>query len=135
MVAVNPISRDPVTKALDAGAIRLALVISSLVGGELTVFHGWRQPAEKQLYFHLSESEAESLIRATESHAADALAHLVDPFGRSLTASRIELKRRAAEEIIPAFGVAEGIDIVITGAQSETGIWRLFYSGARQNGF
>lgn len=132
LVTVNPISRDPVTKALDAGAIRLALAIRSLLGGELTVLHAWLQPAERKLYFYLSTSKAEALIRATERRAADALDHLVDTFGRSLTTARIKLKRGAVEEIGPALAVAEGIDIVITGARSGMGIWRLLFGSTAE---
>ena len=37
------------------------------------------------------------------------------------------MRRGAAEEVIPSFVVAEGIDIVVTGARGETGIWPLLF--------
>jgi universal stress protein E len=132
LVAVNPISDDPLTNALDAGAIQLALVISNLLDGKITVFHAWRQPAEKKVYLYLTEAEAESCLRTTERHASDALVRLVDSFGQSMTGCRIELKRGAEEKIIPAFVVSEGIDVVITGARPETGIWRLLFGSTAE---
>lgn len=132
LVAVNPVSADPVTKSLDAGAIRLALRISGLLDGEITVFHAWRQPAEKKIYRYLTEAESDSCIRATEAQAADVLTRLVNSFGPAMTGSRIELRRGAVEEIIPAFVVSEAIDIVIVGARTETGIWRLLFGSTAE---
>jgi hypothetical protein len=84
LVAVNRVSDDPVTKALDAGAIQLALLIRSLLDGKITMFHAWRQPAEKKVDLYLTEAEAELCIRVTEMQAAHALVCLVNSFGQSL---------------------------------------------------
>jgi len=132
-VAVNPLSPDARANGLDVGAIQFALLIRRHLDGEITVFHAWQPPAEKKMHVYLTEAEAESAIRATETRADDDLARLVDSFGQSLAGCRIASKRGAEEKIIPAFVVSEGIDIVITGAQPETGIWRFLFGSTAEN--
>jgi nucleotide-binding universal stress UspA family protein len=130
LVAVDPVSPDPVTKALDAGALRFALRIRGLLNGEITIFHAWNQPAEKKLRRY--PAQAESSIRATEGHAADLLLRFVSSFGPGAAGSRIELGRGAVEEVVRAFVVSEGIDIVIAGAPARTGISRLLFGSTAE---
>jgi hypothetical protein len=102
---VNRVSDDPVTKALDAGAIQLALLIRSLLDGKITMFHAWRQPAEKKVDLYLTEAEAELCIRVTEMQAAHALVCLVNSFGQSLTGDSGEAERWFRKEAERYFGM------------------------------
>jgi universal stress protein E len=133
VAAVDASDPDPVTQALNLQAIEMALLLAGLEGGPVTVLQAWRPFAEKKLSVRATEAEFDWSLQETHRRAGDDLSRLVNSFEPRLAKARIELRKGFAEEVIPAFVVAEGIDIVVTGTRGETGIWhRLFGSTAER---
>jgi universal stress protein E len=127
---VDADAAEPVTQSLNVKSIEMALLLASLEKGSVTVLHAWRPYAERKLSVHASEAESDASVVDARNRAADALALLTDSFGPRL--SRVELRRGLPEDVIPAFAVAEGIDIVVTGTKGETGIWRRLFGSTAE---
>ena len=132
LAAVNVLTHDPLTEKLNARAIQVAARIASLLDGEITVIHAWRQPAEERLHGHLAPAHFDAVLHHTANGAAEALRRTVDSFGGAVRGCRIELRRGAAERVIPKFVVDEGIDIVVTGTRGERGIWPLVFGSTAE---
>jgi universal stress protein E len=132
LAAVNVLTYDRLTEALNASAIRFAARIASLLDGDIIVFHAWRQPAEKRFLGHLAPAHFGALLQTAAGRVAEALHRLVGSFGGPLRGCRIELRRGPAEQAIPRFVVDEGIDIVVAGARGERGIWPLVFGSTTE---
>jgi nucleotide-binding universal stress UspA family protein len=133
VAAVDASDADPVTQALNVQAVEMALLLAGLEDGSVIVLQAWRPFAEKKLSVRATEAEFDWSLQETHRRAADDLARLVNSFGPRFAGARIELRKGFAEDVIPEFVVAEGIDIVVTGTRGETGLWhRLFGSTAQR---
>jgi nucleotide-binding universal stress UspA family protein len=133
VAAVDASSPDSVTQILNRKAIEMALQLARAAGGSVIVLQAWRPVAEKQLSVYATEEEFALSVDEAHCRAGNDLALLVDSFGDRLAGVRVELRKGLPEEVIPAFVVAEGVDIVVAGARGETGIWhRLFGSTAER---
>jgi universal stress protein E len=132
LAAVNVFTHDPLTEELNASVLHLAARIAHMLEGRITVLHAWRQPAEERLHSHLAPLHFDALLHNTAHSAEEALRQTVASFGGLLRACRVELRRGAAERVIPRFVVDEGIDIVVAGARGERGIWPFVFGSTAE---
>lgn len=89
--------------------------------GGLIVFQAWDAFAADMLRSRYSEKDFESYVHA----AADAARADVDAFLKTVElpeGAQVELREGTPEEVLPAYVVSEGIDLVVMGTIARTGI-------------
>ena len=132
--AVGPGAQRPPTKVVAAihanpgedeeqqlNARIIAAAAEMAPAGGLIVFQAWEAFAADMLRSRYSEDEFRGYVKAAADAARadmDGLLKTVDlPQG-----SRIELREGTPEEVLPAYVVSEGIDLVVMGTIARTGI-------------
>jgi nucleotide-binding universal stress UspA family protein len=84
----------------------------------------WQPFAEKRVLSHSTDEEFSAYLDSTRSRIKQDLARLVDSFDERLAGVQVELRRGQIENVIPAFAVAEGVDVVVMGTRGRAGITR-----------
>jgi nucleotide-binding universal stress UspA family protein len=122
--AVDASAEDPVKRRLNRKIIEVALLLTHLQEGSLILLQAWRPFAEKRVLSHSTDEEFSAYLNSTRSRIKQDLARLVESFDDHLAGVQLELRRGDVEEVLPAFAVAEGIDVVVMGTMGRTGIAR-----------
>jgi len=89
--------------------------------GQLIVFQAWNAFAADMLRTRYSEEEFAAYVKA----AQDSARGNVDDFLRTVPLpanARVELREGTPEDVLPAFVVSDGVDLVVMGTVARTGI-------------
>jgi len=122
LVAVHANPEDEEEQQLNRKIIGLAGSIGALYGASVTLFQAWTAFGEELLRSRMTDEEMTNYVEEARANAAanlDALASSAGPEAARMTS---ELRKGHPEEVIPAFVVSEGIDLVVMGTVARTGI-------------
>jgi universal stress protein E len=120
--AVHASPDDASEHEMNVKIIELALFIADLERGSLVLLQAWRPFGEHGILSHTSDEEFSAYVHAVERRSAESLTQLKASFGGYLAGVQADLHRGEAEEVIPEFVVAQGIDLVVLGTVARTGI-------------
>ncbi len=120
LAAIDASTDKPDEQALNAKIIELTLLMASCLGAAPPqLLHAWAPFAELKVRRHSTDERFAAYVEDARQGAAASLARLVQTVeGRTQPL----LRRGAADEVIPAFVVAEGIDLVVMGTVARSGI-------------
>lgn len=119
VAAIHANPGDDEEQQLNARIIAAAAEMAPADG--LIVFQAWDAFAADMLRSRYSEEEYRGYVKA----AADAARADVDAFLKTVelpNGARVELREGTPEEVLPAYVVSEGIDLVVMGTIARTGI-------------
>lgn len=122
--AVNT-SRDDdpeADQALNARIAEMAALMAGLEGGSVTLLHAWEVFAEGMVRGLASPDGYADYLAAARQRAEDDFARFTRSLGEPLSGAPSELRRGEPEDVIPAFVVAEGIDLLVMGSVGRRGI-------------
>jgi universal stress protein E len=124
MAAVDPDATDEKRKALDAKIMELATSLARIEGSELHVVHCWKLFGEKIFSGsgRMSRSEVDKLARTVRMEHKDRISMLVEKHAPGFLSTRIHLLKGEADELIPALAKRKGIELIVMGTASRTGI-------------
>jgi universal stress protein E len=122
--AVDAAAEDPIKQELNAKVIELALLLAHFQEGSLVLLQAWRPFAETRVLSHTTDEDFSAYLDSTRRRIKEDFARVVESFGHDLAGVQLELRRGDIEEVIPAFAVAEGVDLVVMGTRGRTGISR-----------
>ena len=124
-VAVNVHPTDSARQGEAAALVGLGLMVATTLRGSLSLVHAWQPPGDRRAALHMSEADYSEYLASTRSDAVREIATLADACdGHSLT-RRLTIRHGAPADVIPAFVVSEGIDLLIVGTAGRTGLARL----------
>lgn len=110
---------DPSTSTRIA---EMASLMADLEGGTVTLLHAWDVFAEGMVRGLASPDGYTDYVTAARQRAADDFSRFARSLGGRLSGVSAELRRGEPEDVIPAFVVAEGIDLVVMGTAARRGI-------------
>lgn len=113
-------------QALNARIAETALLMAELEGGSVTLLHAWEAFAEGMIRGLGTPDGYAEYNAAARLRAEDDFARFTQSLGEGLSGVRAELRRGEPEDVIPAFVVAEGIDLVVMGSVARRGIAGFF---------
>jgi nucleotide-binding universal stress UspA family protein len=118
--AVNASTDDLDEQALNARIVGLTrLMASRLDAAPPRLLHAWVPVAERKVRRHSTEEQFAAYVEEARQRAAAGLSRLV----RSGEGRMQPLLRRGeADEVIPSFVVAEGVDLLVMGTVARSGI-------------
>lgn len=124
MAAVDPDPTDEKRKALDTKIMELATSLARIEGSELHVVHCWKLFGEKIFSGsgRMSRSEVDKLARTVRMEHKDRISMLVEKHAPGLLSTRIHLLKGEADELLPALAKRKGIELIVMGTASRTGI-------------
>jgi universal stress protein E len=120
--AVHPDAEDPIGRQMNAKIIELAVFITDLEAGALTLLQAWQPFGERSIRSHTTDEAFSAYLHLEQRRAAESLTNLKDSFGEYLAGVQVDLRRGDAEQVIPEFVVARGIDLVVLGTVARRGI-------------
>jgi universal stress protein E len=121
--AVNPSTEDgDADQAMNARIAEMALLMADLEGGSVTLLHAWEVFAEGMVRGLASPDGYADYLGAARQRSEDDFARFTRSLGERLSAIPAELRRGEPEDVIPAFVVAEGIDLLVMGSVARRGI-------------
>jgi universal stress protein E len=121
--AVNTSTEDDdADQAMNARIAEMASLMAELEGGSVTLLHAWEVFAEGMVRGLASPDGYADYLAAARQRAADDFARFTQSLGEPLSGVPAELRRGEPEDVIPAFVVAEGIDLVVMGSVARRGI-------------
>lgn len=122
LAAVHANPDDEEEQRLNRKIIGLAGSLAALHGASVTLFQAWTAFGEELLRTRMPAGELQAYVRDAGAHAAGDLDALAASAGSDTVGMRRELGKGHPEEIIPAYVVSEGIDLVVMGTVARTGI-------------
>jgi len=122
VAAVHPDAKDANARQMNATIIELSVFITDLERGDLTLLQAWQPFGERSIRSHTTDEAFSAYLHLEQRSAAESLTKLRDSFGDYLRGVQVELRRGEAEQAIPEFVVAQGIDLVVLGTVARTGI-------------
>ena len=132
VVALDGNDDDPQRARLRDKVVDTALTLASLNQASLTLLHAWQPSFEARVQSYASPDEFAAYLESARRTAKERLRRIADTFGTRVAGTRFELRRGAVEEVVPQLAVAEGIDMVVIGARSRSGIARLLKSATAE---
>lgn len=109
-------------QVLNARIAEMASLMSELEGGSVTLLHAWEVFAEGMVRGLASPDGYADYLAAARQRATDDFARFTRSLGERLSGLPAELRRGEPEDVIPAFVVAEGIDLLVMGSVARRGI-------------
>jgi nucleotide-binding universal stress UspA family protein len=123
LAAVNASSRDTDEQALNVEIVAAAMrVAEGLRAPPPELLHAWTVYGEKALRIRIPRREMARYTRQVRALARSSLDYLARPFKGRLPDANVKLRRGDAEDVIPRYAVAEGIDLVVMGTVARGGI-------------
>jgi nucleotide-binding universal stress UspA family protein len=122
VAAVNASTEEPSERALNARIVELTLLLAELEGSVPTLLQAWVPFAERLVRGHSSDEAFAEYVDDVRQRTAGDLRDLAQSFGGRLSGVRTEHQRGEPEEVIPAFVVAQRIDLVVMGTVARGGI-------------
>lgn len=122
VAAVNAGTDEPGEQALNRKIVETALLVARLEDGTPTLLQAWAPFAEAMIRSHASDDAFTAYVEDVRRRTSDDLGDLARSFGERTAGIRIVSRRGEPEEVIPAFVVEEGIDLVVMGTVARGGI-------------
>lgn len=122
VAAVHATSEDEHEQRLNRKLIELALLMTRLEQGTLTLLQAWTAFGEDVLQHHSPADEFRAYVDAAECAARQDLTQLAASFGDRLAGVEVVLRKGPPEDVIPRFVVSQGVDLVVMGTVARTGI-------------
>lgn len=122
LAAVRASTDDAAEQRLNAAIVELALMLTDVEKGSLTVVETWSLFGEDVLRPHMPEPELAAQVAAARQQAEDTLQAFVASFGERAQAASVELLKGYPDDVIPPFVEANAIDVVVMGTVARTGI-------------
>jgi nucleotide-binding universal stress UspA family protein len=119
-VAVNASVEGPEERALNMKIVETGLLMAELENGVPTIVHAWAPFAEHMIRSHSSDAVFAEYVEAARQRAVTDLAQLVASLSDRHV--RTALRRGEPEDVIPAYAVAEGVDLMVMGTVARGGI-------------
>jgi universal stress protein E len=120
--AIHANPGDPTEQHLNEAILDLALTMTSLAGGRLSIVQAWIAFGETLLASHMPPFELEEYVESTRVREQEALSTLTQPFAERLKGAAVELLKGEPEDVIPRYVEDHGIDLVVMGTVARTGI-------------
>jgi len=120
VAAVHANPHEPEEQDLNTRIVETARLMSG-TNGELIVFQAWHAFAAEMLRSRYSPAEMNEYVQAARASAKADL----DSFLREVTLpgnARVEMREGTPEDVLPAFVVSDGIDLVVMGTVARTGV-------------
>lgn len=125
--AVDVSADDPDASGLTAKIVDVALALADYLQTDApTFFHAWTPFAEGAVRRHASPGEFGAYLENARQRAAAALARIARPFAGRFDDRALVLRRGEPHEVIPAFVVSEGVDLLVMGTIARAGIPGMF---------
>ncbi|MGR5066274.1 universal stress protein [Photobacterium sp. DNB22_13_2] len=111
-------------QGFNAKLVELALEYCEITGADLTLCHAWRLDSEGYLrkWSGYDDNDIEQLSQKMKAERIERLKSLLEPHQNSSVNTKIEIVEGEAREVLPLYASAKGVDVVILGSLSRTGI-------------
>lgn len=111
-------------QGFNAKLVELALEYCEITGADLTLCHAWRLDSEGYLrkWSGYDDNDIEQLSQKMKAERIERLKSLLAPHQHSVVNTRIEIVEGEARQVLPLYASAKGVDVVILGSLSRTGI-------------
>ena len=119
---------EPAGRTFDAAVLEAAVALSTMFDAPLALVHAWRPFNDERVAVHAAADEYASYARQARERAEQALraSLAAGPGDWSRLKPLIELRRGDPVDVIPAFVVSEGVDLLVVGSSVRTGFgWHL----------
>ncbi|GGC05565.1 universal stress protein [Marivita lacus] len=129
LVAVDPDANDPSRNSLNRTIMELATSLARNDGAKLDVMHVWRLQEEATLRHGLAnipEADIDRLVAKAQNDSKSRLQDLVSGFSEFDDIMRVLHIKGVPGDVIPEHVMAEGIDTLIMGTLTRTGVAGLF---------
>ena len=129
LVAVDPDATDPNRNSLNRTIMELATALARSDGAKLDVMHVWRLQEEATLRHGLAnipETDIDRLVARAQNDSKSQLQDLMSGFSEFDDIMRVLHIKGVAGDVIPEHVMAEGIDTLIMGTLTRTGVAGLF---------
>lgn len=129
LVAVDPDATNPNRNSLNRTIMELATSLARKDGAKLDVMHVWRLQEESTLRHGLAnipEADIDRLVAKAQNDSKSLLQDLVSGFSEFDDIMRVLHIKGVAGDVIPEHVMAEGIDTLIMGTLTRTGVAGLF---------
>lgn len=129
LVAVDPDPNDPVRDGLNTTIMELATSLARSDGAKLDVVNVWRLQEEATLRHGLadiSDTDIDRLVSDAQTKSKERLQALVSGFSDFDDIMRVLHIKGIAGDVIPEHVAAEGIDTIVMGTLTRTGVAGLF---------
>ena len=121
--ALDASSEDSNAEALNVKIVNLALVMADCLQSDApTLFHAWVPFAERVVRSHAEDDQFAAYLENARQRAESTLRGIARSFEGRLGAGAMVLRRGEPEDVIPAFVVSEGIDVLVMGTVARGGI-------------
>jgi len=120
--AVNASTEDATERALNIKIVELTLLMARLEGGSAVLLQAWAPFAERLVRSHSSDDAFHAYVEDVRRRSAEDLAQLTRSFGDRLAGVPATSRRGAAEDVVPEFAAAQGVDLVVMGTVARAGI-------------
>jgi universal stress protein E len=121
LAAVHADPNDPDEEQLNIRILETAQMMARVSGGQLVILQAWHAFAEDMLRHRYSPEDFRAYIRAAEEMAREGFQGLLARRADLASGARIELLKGQAEDVVPAYVVANGIDLVVMGTMARRG--------------
>ncbi len=132
VAAVDSSTTDPIKQALNRRVVEMAVLLTQLQRGTLALLQAWQVPAGRHIATRASGVEYSAEVENARRRAREALERFAQSFGRRLVGTPLDLRRGRVESILPTYVLAEGVDLVVMGAQARLGIMGHLVSGTAE---
>ena len=122
LAAIHANPEDPTEQQLNESILDLALTMTELLGGRLSIVQAWIAFGETLLASHMPPHELEEYVESTRAREQEALSALTRLVAERLKDAVIELVKGEPEDVIPRYVEDHGIDLVVMGTVARTGI-------------
>ncbi|MCI5109104.1 MAG: universal stress protein [Marivita sp.] len=129
LVAVDPMSDEPARDILNRTIMDLATALARNDGAKLDVIHVWRLQEESTLRHGLAnipEGDIDRLVAQAQNDSKARLQSLVAAYSEFDDIMRVLHIKGVAGDVIPEHVAAEGIDTIVMGTLTRTGVSGLF---------
>jgi universal stress protein E len=113
-------------RALNVKIAELTVLMAELENGAPTLVHAWAPFGERMVRSHSPDEAFAGYVEKVREQAAADLGELVQSFCGRLPGVQALQIRGTPEDIIPAFAVEHGIDLVVMGTVARTGVAGFF---------
>jgi len=120
--AVNASTEEPVERALNVKIAEWALLLARLEDGVPLLLQAWAPFAAGKVRSHASDEAFAAYVEDVRSRTSNDLLHLAKSLGERMAAVQTVHRRGEAEQVIPEYAVAGGIDLVVMGTVARGGI-------------
>jgi universal stress protein E len=125
LVAIDPGLGDRRNGAMNTLLLETAIAIAEVDKKEPYVLHAWDVYDERYLRRQgLRADEMEQIVDKAREEARKALEVTIAPYRRQLSANHVHLERGTPRNVVPAFAVKHGIELLVIGTVARSGLAR-----------